>query len=126
MDGLIMKILTEEKDAIVEAVSGFYPDSEIYLFGSRADDFKRGGDIDVLIRSDLIDRRALTLIEEQIFPQNDEQKIDFVLENCHELMSFCQNGARTGGGPEMVTAVVSLPCRLNAGGSRPESGFSDD
>lgn len=74
-----MRIQTEEKRAIIEAVAKFDEEASIYLFGSRVDDTKRGGDIDILVISDKIDKGSLYLIEEEIFKRIEEQRIDFVL-----------------------------------------------
>ena len=74
-----MRLQTEEKQAITEAVDRFDGEASTYLFGSRTDDTKRGGDIDILVISDKIDRHTLFLIEEEIFKKIEEQKIDFVL-----------------------------------------------
>ena len=74
-----MRLLNEEREAIREAVTMYDSDAEVYLFGSRVDDTKKGGDIDILVVSDKIDSHSLFLIEEEIFKQIEEQKIDFVL-----------------------------------------------
>jgi predicted nucleotidyltransferase len=74
-----MRLLSEEKEAIREAVAMFDSEADVYLFGSRVDDTKKGGDIDILVISDKIDSHSLFLIEEEIFKQIEEQKIDFVL-----------------------------------------------
>lgn len=78
-----MRISAEEKRAILESIAKFDRDAAIYLFGSRADDTKRGGDIDLLIISDKIEKHSLFLIEEEIFNKIEEQKIDFVLSDAH-------------------------------------------
>lgn len=74
-----MRLQIEEKLAITEAINKFDEEASIYLFGSRTDDTKRGGDIDILVISDKIDNHSLFLIEEEIFKKIEEQKIDFVL-----------------------------------------------
>ncbi len=74
-----MRLLSEEREAISEAVAKFDSEAEVYLFGSRVDDTKRGGDIDILVISDKIDKHSIFLIEEEIFKKIEEQKIDFVL-----------------------------------------------
>jgi len=83
-----MRIQPEEKAAIITAITGFDRESEIYLFGSRLDDAKRGGDIDILIKSDLINRSMLAHIEDKLFRVIDEQKIDFVLTHKNAPNSF--------------------------------------
>ena len=83
-----MRIQPEERAAIISTITSIDKESEIYLFGSRVDDTKRGGDIDILVKSDVISRNMLTHIEEELFKKIDEQKIDFVLTLKSELNSF--------------------------------------
>lgn len=83
-----MRIQPEEQAAIISTITGFDKESEVYVFGSRLDDTKRGGDIDILIKSDVIRRSMLSHIEDELFKKIDEQKIDFVLTLKNELNSF--------------------------------------
>ena len=83
-----MRLQPEEQDAIVSTITSFDRESEIFLFGSRIDDAKRGGDIDILIKSDFICRSMLAHIEDKLFRKIDEQKIDFVLSNKKAPNSF--------------------------------------
>lgn len=78
-NGAQMRLLDPERKAIMEAISRFDNQAEAYLFGSRSDDAKKGGDIDILIISDKLDKHSLFSIEEEIFKKIEEQKIDFVL-----------------------------------------------
>jgi predicted nucleotidyltransferase len=74
-----MRLLEEEKEAIRDAVARFDRGADVYLFGSRVDNTKKGGDIDILVISDKINKGSLFLIEEEIFKRIEEQKIDFIL-----------------------------------------------
>jgi len=74
-----MRLSHEEKRAIKEAVYSIDPAAQIYLFGSRADDTKRGGDIDLLIFSHKITFEEKLHIKTRIFQEIEEQKIDVVL-----------------------------------------------
>ena len=58
--------------------------------GSRVNDSERGGDIDILILSEYIEKKNLIDIEESIFNQLDEQKIDFVLSKKQITSKFIQ------------------------------------
>ena len=64
----------------------FSDDVQVYLFGSRTDDRKRGGDIDLLIRtpeeSDLSTIRKLSYLAELKKVMGD-RKIDVVIDNAH-------------------------------------------
>ncbi len=78
--------LNSEQVAIIKqtAAEVFGADTRVWLFGSRADDRKRGGDIDLLILPAQTDRavdlgdkiRFLVQLERQL----GEQKIDVVVE----------------------------------------------
>ena len=56
-------------------------EAKLYLFGSRLDDTKRGGDIDLLVVSNTITNRDLRLIRLSFFEKFGEQKIDIVLDD---------------------------------------------
>nr|MBL0721603.1 nucleotidyltransferase domain-containing protein [Sulfurovaceae bacterium] len=47
-----MRLMTQEKNAIIESFQEVFKSGKIYLFGSRVDDSKKGGDIDLYIQSD--------------------------------------------------------------------------
>jgi predicted nucleotidyltransferase len=50
-----MRITEHEKNAIIDAVRSADPNAKVWLFGFRADDSKKGGDIDIAILSSKID-----------------------------------------------------------------------
>jgi predicted nucleotidyltransferase len=75
----MVRLIEEEKNAIVKAILKQDNTAEIYLFGSRTDINKKGGDTDILIVSDKIKKDRLTFIEWEIFKLIDEQKIDFII-----------------------------------------------
>ncbi len=70
-----------EISTIKKAVEQLDAAAEVYLFGSRADAAKRGGDIDLLIVSANIVRRDLYKIRWAFFERFGEQKIDIVLDD---------------------------------------------
>jgi len=53
----------------------------LYLFGSRVDDNKKGGDIDLLVVSKELGKRDLRRVRMEFFKHFGEQKIDIVLNN---------------------------------------------
>lgn len=55
------------------------PKAEIYLYGSRADDTKRGGDIDLLIFSEHLSRQDKARIRLELYDTLGEQKIDITI-----------------------------------------------
>ena len=53
--------------------------AECFLFGSRTDDTRKGGDIDILILSDkMIERKTLRQIKVAFFKQFGWQKLDLI------------------------------------------------
>ena len=62
----------------------FGAQASVWLFGSRVDDSKRGGDIDLLIETDQVDIDALTRAEiaflGKLQMKLGEQKIDVLLD----------------------------------------------
>jgi predicted nucleotidyltransferase len=97
-----MRLNENQINAIKTAVAQhFSPDSRVFLFGSRADDTKKGGDIDLLVETTLTgtklqEARLLTMgtIQRAI----GEQKIDIVtIETGKEPDKLIQTEAiRTG------------------------------
>jgi len=74
-----MRISEKEKLAIISAVKKFDGDAKIWLFGSRADDKQKGGDIDIAALSTNISRKDKHEIIYNIQKQIGEQKIDFLV-----------------------------------------------
>lgn len=71
-----MRLKDYEMTAITSTIRGFDKEASVYLFGSRVDDNKRGGDIDLLIMSRTLtsdDRRAIKM---KLYELIGEQKID--------------------------------------------------
>jgi len=78
-----MRITEHQKNAIIDAVKNADPNAKVWLFGSRADDSKKGGDIDIAIFSEIINNDIMQKIKVQRFICNriGEQKIDIVTTN---------------------------------------------
>jgi predicted nucleotidyltransferase len=75
-----MRITEHEKNVIVEAAKSADPDAKVWLFGSRTDDTKKGGDIDIAILSEKIRKDVMQEIQVKRFicDRIGEQKIDIV------------------------------------------------
>lgn len=76
-----MRLSSEEINRIKSSVAQFDKDACVYLFGSRTDDNKRGGDIDILIVSDKIDRTQKRMIRLDFFERFGEQKLDIIIDD---------------------------------------------
>lgn len=74
-----MRISNKQRRFLKEKIGGYVNDADVYIFGSRADDTKKGGDIDILI----LGNRKLELkekmdIQMMFWKEFGEQKIDLV------------------------------------------------
>lgn len=74
-----MRLSKVEVDTIKKSVYALDPKAKVYLFGSRVDDKKRGGDIDLLILSEKIKSIDKIKLKALIFKKMDEQKIDIII-----------------------------------------------
>jgi predicted nucleotidyltransferase len=63
-------------------------DAKLYLFGSRVDDSKRGGDIDLLIVSDNFTKKLLRRFRVEFFKCFGEQKLDVIVDDGSFLNPF--------------------------------------
>jgi len=72
--------LSEHEIATIKAVvTGYDPAAQVYLFGSRTDDSKRGGDIDLLLLSPRLGYKEKRAIRMDLHRLLGEQKIDIVI-----------------------------------------------
>jgi len=78
-----MRITEQEKNVIIDAVKSADPGAKVWLFGSRVDDSKKGGDIDITIFSEKIDKDVMQKIHVRclICDRIGKQKIDIVTTN---------------------------------------------
>lgn len=74
-----MRITDRQHQDIKEVILQRDPDAQIYLFGSRADDHSRGGDIDLLVLSEIITERDRRVLRIELFERLGEQKLDLVI-----------------------------------------------
>ena len=83
-----MRISEIEKTTIVNAILEKDKNAQIFLFGSRTDDLKKGGDIDILVQSDEIGLLEIVKIKSTIFKNIPEQKIDLLVSKSNETNHF--------------------------------------
>ena len=83
-----MRISEIEKTTIVNAILEKDKNAQIFLFGSRTDDFKKGGDIDILVQSDEIGLLEIVKIKSTIFKNIPEQKIDLLVLKSNKTNHF--------------------------------------
>lgn len=76
-----MRLTTREIKTIVDSFNKYFKSGDIYLFGSRVDDSKKGGDIDLYIdtpeNTDLHEKKLEFILD--IKSKIGEQKIDLVI-----------------------------------------------
>lgn len=76
-----MRLSPQQQQAIVETFLDVFGQGEIFLFGSRVDDAKRGGDIDLYVKLDhhesVADKRMTFLA--RLKRKIGDQKIDLVV-----------------------------------------------
>jgi len=96
-----MRISDADRNKIHDVLSLIYgPDARIYLFGSRTDDAKKGGDIDLLAVTDSsrcdgnVRIRALTALQTAI----GLQKIDLIVTSDpeHDTRAVVHEALRNG------------------------------
>lgn len=96
-----MRLSQDQIAAIHEAVAEVFGNgAQVWLFGSRVDDNKRGGDIDLLIRpeagvSDQLLRRKIRLLG-RLEQALGERKIDIVIEQPADTRPIVRVARETG------------------------------
>lgn len=79
MTGKKIRLAPSEVEIIKKAILALDPNASVFLFGSRANPDKRGGDIDILVFSEKLNILDKIAILTQIFKDMEEQKIDIVI-----------------------------------------------
>ncbi len=74
-----MRLKDSEIKIIVESIKTRDNDAQVYLFGSRVHDFKKGGDIDLLVISQKLNYTDSVKIRQRLHGRLGEQKIHLVL-----------------------------------------------
>ena len=90
-----MRLGASEVETIREEIRQSDPAAEIYLYGSRADDSAKGGDIDLWVRSTRITYRDTLRLLARIQDRIGWQKIDLTI-NAGEDDVLAQLVAETG------------------------------
>ena len=74
-----VRLTDEEVKKIKELVETFDSEAEIFVFGSRADLNRKGGDLDLLILSDKIGWRERRAIRVGLIETLGDRKIDLIV-----------------------------------------------
>lgn len=92
-----MRLQRQEIQTILQVALNIYGEKvQVYLFGSHIDDTKRGGDIDLLVRTEGIKKGVLARIRmiAQLKYLLGDQKIDIIGD--HEESLVAQEALRKG------------------------------
>ena len=74
-----MRLNEYEIKSILDSCRLYDSNAIVYLFGSRVDDTKKGGDIDLLVMSDKLTRDNKRAIRIRLHELLGEQKIDIIV-----------------------------------------------
>lgn len=74
-----MRLSSKQLSIIESAIRNRDPEASIYLFGSRVNDDAKGGDIDLLVISNLIEFRDEIAIRREILDVIGWQKLDLIV-----------------------------------------------
>jgi len=74
-----VRLKSNEVAVIKRVITQFDSDAAIYLYGSRVDDDKKGGDIDILVLSKNISFLDKLKIKVTLYAELGEQKIDLLI-----------------------------------------------
>lgn len=75
-----MRLSRDEIDLLKSTLNKLSKEAKLYLFGSRVDDNKRGGDIDLLVVSDKLTKKDLRTLRIEFCKVFGEQKLDILLD----------------------------------------------
>jgi len=95
-----MRITEQERCSIVEKVKEYIAvDAQVWLFGSRCDDAKKGGDIDLYIESDPLDNPFMARVYLKLALEDvlGYQKIDLVYHDRQLALQPIHDIARSEG-----------------------------
>ena len=76
-----MRLTQQQRRLIQKCVAVFDPSAKVHLFGSRLHNEQRGGDIDLLIRSQTIDFNTRLRLKLALMDALGAQKIDIAVDN---------------------------------------------
>ena len=94
--GIIMRLTSAEASVIKGLISKADPDGKVYLFGSRVDDNRKGGDIDIFLEaSKKIDFKEQLLLQHRLIAGCDT-KVDLVIQNPNDHEEIIHTIAKMG------------------------------
>jgi len=76
-----MRLSEEEISTLKTTLFELSPQAKLYLFGSRIDDNRQGGDIDLMVVSDCLTKKDISRLRIEFFKKFGEQKLDILLDD---------------------------------------------
>lgn len=76
-----MRLSNEEIATLKQTLNSLSSDALLYLFGSRVDDSKKGGDIDLLVVSPSLSQQDMRILRVEFQKRFGEQKMDILLDD---------------------------------------------
>jgi uncharacterized protein len=76
-----MRLDPKEIETLKSSLRQLDRNVRIYLFGSRADDNEKGGDIDLLVISRKLDKKSIRPLKHKFYENFGEQKIDIIIDD---------------------------------------------
>ena len=76
-----MRLSEEQINVLKDSLKRLDALAKLYLFGSRLDDSKKGGDIDLLIKSKKLNRADIRKLRMDFYRHFGEQKMDVILDD---------------------------------------------
>jgi predicted nucleotidyltransferase len=95
-----LRLTRQQVKCLIEATHDSFGDTaEIWLFGSRVDDNKKGGDIDLYIETDLENGTVMAKLKmrELLWPVFGDQKIDILVRSRKATLSPLHEIAKSTG-----------------------------
>ncbi len=85
-----VRLKEEEINVIKTTIKQFDPEAKIFIYGSRADLSKKGGDIDILIISNKISLQEQLKIKAKLITRLGDRKIGLVIAKNPKETSFVE------------------------------------
>ncbi|OAI07552.1 nucleotidyltransferase domain-containing protein [Methylomonas methanica] len=76
-----MRLTQEQINTLKFSLAQIDTSAKIYLFGSRLDDSKKGGDIDLLITSSKVSKSDVRKLRMDFYQNFGEQKMDILIDD---------------------------------------------
>lgn len=91
-----LRLSDEEINVIKMVIKNYDPNARVFIFGSRTDLNKKGGDIDILVVSNNIDYKKRRKIKVDLLLALGDRKIDLIITDNPEKTEFTKLAYKYG------------------------------